>query len=553
MKKTATRMLLCIMIIALLASCGEKNPSSTAPQLGSEQGPIALQAEPSATALPEVQETLIVVDPVKEGYATETPQEAGPEETEPKDSPVLTEKRLDLFNRAFEHLLGANYIPAAYLGNEIVSGTIHTFLAREKAVTPEARETFALIYLYEEKDGSVRIIDICPSDIETGMDGDLPEYEQADDLIPAPELIKGLEDALEETEDTSYMPVAHLGTKIASGLEFMILAKRVIDESDTQTQYSFIYLTRSNDGKFSVREIADLETEAVTPEEEEPEETPSPTPKPTKKPTPKPTKTPTPKPTKTPTPKPTKTPTPKPTKTPTPKPTKTPTPKPTKAPTPKPTKTPTPKPTKTPTPKPTKTPTPKPTKTPTPKPTATPKPAGAWKKASSPVVTSKITKLFKNVTAVGVKYTPVAYIGYQQVSGTNYAVLCEAVASSSGAKSKYALVTLYEDTNGKVKITDVKNSDVQTYTDVAMGGWKKASDPTVTSKLSTKLSDALKGRLGATYAPIALLSTQSSSGTNYCFFCESGKVTANPSSSYAFVYIHEDSSGKTSVNEILDF
>ena len=727
MRKLTLWMLSIIMIVSLFMSCTAPVPGSADPKATTAPIPDTVEPEATTASIP-----VIVPEPAD---PTEKPQD---ENNEGPDMPALSDESLRLFSRATSSLLGAEYIPVAYLERQNMSGTVHTFLAREKAVAPEAKETFALVYLYEENDGEVQIIDITRTDIETGMDEADSEYEQAEDPVLSAELKKGCEDALREI-GSDLIPVALCGTKVASGLEFLIIARSVPAGSNTETKYSFIYLSRSNGGRFSIRNTVNLEIAADLPEESEdpsaapvtPEPTPEPTPSPTATPAPEPTATPTPTPlpmpvlisatnetdgvqikwqkvsgavlyrvfrkegnggwkgigdtvdtiftdktsksgttytytvrclsldgksyassfdsagvtttyisapvltsatstadgilvkwqkvtgaskyrvfrkegngswkkvgdtsgasytdkavksgvtytytvrcmtadgsdfasasdprgitvthTVLPTPTPTKSPTPKPTKTPTPKPTKTPTPKPTKTPTPKPTKTPTPKPTKTTTPKPTKTPTPKPTKTPTPKPTKTPKPAGAWKKPSSPKITSKITNLFKKITTLGVTYTPVVFIASQQVNGTNYAILCETASLSGGSKSVYSLVILYEDSKGNVTITDVISSDVKTNTDIAMGGWTRTKDPTVSSKMSSKLSEALKKRLGVSYSPVALLSTQSVSGTNYCFFCEEGKITADPKAEYAFVYLHEDTDGTVSITEITDF
>ncbi len=125
--------------------------------------------------------------------------------------------------------------------------------------------------------------------------------------------------------------------------------------------------------------------------------------------------------------------------------------------------------------------------------------------------------------------------------------------SAPNSQDLYSIVYLYEDSKGKVIVTDIVMSEVRTYTDLAMGGWTTAEDSKVTDKQASMLSAALKKRLGATYSPIALLSTQSASGINYCFFCEAGKVTADPSAEYAFVYVNENGEGTAEVYEILDF
>lgn len=673
MRKPILWMLSFILIAWAFVSCAEPLPGPGNPEATTEPIPIVVP---------------------------ETAQPAQNPEDEDSGLPALSEEVLSLFSRATEGLLGAEFIPVAYLDRQVISGTIHTFLAREKAVVPDAKETFALLYVYEESGGEVRIIDIARSAIETGMDSGIG-YEQAEDPVLTPELKKGCEDALSEIGADNLVPVALCGTKIASGLEFLIIAKSVSSDANAETGYTLIYLDRSNSGKLAVRDMTDIGPSADQPETSgEPSAAPE-TPEPTFSPTDGPTSEPTP------------------TQLPMPvllsatneidgvlvewenvpgavlyrvfrkegggsweelgdtpeteftdetpesgtrytytvrclsldgqsysspydslgvattyiaapvlvSATSTedgvlvkwkkvtganqyrvfrkegsgswkavgdttnhsytdenvrsgrtytytvrclssdgrtftsasdkrgitvthsvlPTPTPEETPTPKPTKTPTPKPTKTPTPKPTKTPTPKPTKTPT------PKPAGAWKKASSPKITSKITKLFNKVSSLGVSYTPAAFIGSQQVNGTNYAVLCETMSMSASSQSVYSLVILYEDNSGNVSITDVFSSEVRTYTDLPMGGWTRSEDPTVSSSLSKKLSNALKGRLGASYSPIALLSTQTASGTNYCFFCEEGKVTADPKAEYAFVYMHEDSDGTVSITDITDF
>ena len=154
---------------------------------------------------------------------------------------------------------------------------------------------------------------------------------------------------------------------------------------------------------------------------------------------------------------------------------------------------------------------------------------------------------------IGVQYTPVAYIGSQQVNGTNYAFLCDTSIAAPDSPDVYAIVCLYADPDNNVQITDVIMSGVRTYTDMQMGGWAAEDDPAVTDDLKGMLQSALDGILGANYAPIALLSTQSASGTNYCFFCESGKITGEPNASYAFVYVYKDSGGTVSLSEILDY
>ena len=81
------------------------------------------------------------------------------------ESQEITEEQQALFDRAMEGLLGVNYVPVAYLGSQLVSGTNHCFLCRAAVVRPDAQPTLALVYIYEALDGHTEILNIAPLDI----------------------------------------------------------------------------------------------------------------------------------------------------------------------------------------------------------------------------------------------------------------------------------------------------------------------------------------------------------------------------------------------------
>ena len=56
-------------------------------------------------------------------------------------------------------------------------------------------------------------------------------------------------------------------------------------------------------------------------------------------------------------------------------------------------------------------------------------------------------------TLTGMSYNPIAIVGKQVVSGTNYAILCYAKGSYEGASESIYLVALYKDLEGNQKIT----------------------------------------------------------------------------------------------------
>lgn len=60
--------------------------------------------------------------------------------------------------------MGVNYIPVAYLGSQVVAGTNHCILAQAAVVYPDAKPYYALIFLYEDLSGNVKIMNIADFD-----------------------------------------------------------------------------------------------------------------------------------------------------------------------------------------------------------------------------------------------------------------------------------------------------------------------------------------------------------------------------------------------------
>ncbi len=178
---------------------------------------------------------------------------------------------------------------------------------------------------------------------------------------------------------------------------------------------------------------------------------------------------------------------------------------------------------------------------------------GGFEKASSPVITDEIKALVEKAKdgMMGASYTPVAYIASQVVSGTNHLVLCKVEA----AVPTYAIVTLYEDLEGNVEITDILDSTAEAPAndDEAVGAFTECEDPTVTTEAQEALTKACEGMLGADYTPIALLSTQVVSGTNYQFLCEITAATPDAEPAYSIVTVYESLDGAAEITETVDF
>ena len=84
---------------------------------------------------------------------------------EPAADPAITEEVQALVDQGLEGLLGVNYVPVAYLGSQLVAGTNHAILCQATVVYPDAVPSFVILYLYQDLEGNVSILNIADFDI----------------------------------------------------------------------------------------------------------------------------------------------------------------------------------------------------------------------------------------------------------------------------------------------------------------------------------------------------------------------------------------------------
>ena len=133
---------------------------------------------------------------------------------------------------------------------------------------------------------------------------------------------------------------------------------------------------------------------------------------------------------------------------------------------------------------------------------------------------------------VGVSYEPLALVGTQLVSGTNYCILCQAQVVVPNAVPYYALVYVYADLQGEAQILSIVNLDLG---DIAETGQIKAAENPpqelfggwmVDRESSVELDGALLH-----------LASQVVKGVNHCVLCEGGRL----------VFVYENLKGETQV------
>ncbi len=79
--------------------------------------------------------------------------------------PTVTDEVRELLEKGLEGLVGVDYVPVAYLGSQVVAGTNHAILCQGTAVAPGAEPHFVIIYLYQDLEGNVSILNIADFDV----------------------------------------------------------------------------------------------------------------------------------------------------------------------------------------------------------------------------------------------------------------------------------------------------------------------------------------------------------------------------------------------------
>ncbi len=159
-----------------------------------------------------------------------------------------------------------------------------------------------------------------------------------------------------------------------------------------------------------------------------------------------------------------------------------------------------------------------------------------WTVTEGAALTEEAQSAFDKATEslMGVDYTPLALLGTQLVSGTNYCFLCEAAVVAPDAQPYYSIVSVYQDTQGKAEVKNIvaldlgeiaetgEITDAQPEGGQVLGGW------TVDRESSVETADA-----------VMHLASQVVSGTNHCVLCKG----------WTLAFLYEDLQGKTELTK----
>ena len=235
MKRTPAALLAALMIVTLCA-CGKK---------AVEEQP---QPQEEVAAVEENQ-TLAVASEVG---AWTVP-----------DSSEMTDELLTLFAKASDGLVGAEHIPVAHIGKQVVSGLNHAFICRERIISPGTPETYSLVYIYEDMNGNTEIKDIVNTGVETWISDAMGGWSQAESPVITDELEALLEKAFESLLGADYRPVALLSTQLVAGMNYCVLCEQSIVYTGAEPEYVFVYMYVDLDGEPQITDIVHFAADAA--------------------------------------------------------------------------------------------------------------------------------------------------------------------------------------------------------------------------------------------------------------------------------------------------
>lgn len=149
-------------------------------------------------------------------------------------------------------------------------------------------------------------------------------------------------------------------------------------------------------------------------------------------------------------------------------------------------------------------------------------------------VATAMGKLSENL--IGAEYTPIAYLGSQQVNGVNHAVLAEQLVVT-GKDTKNIVVLIFNEKPNDIDLTLV-NIERVVEAGGEFGGIAVDVKTDIPEDAMNAFSSALEGRLGVKVSPFALLGTQVVKGTNYVFAAEVTPIVKDPVKSVELVIVN---------------
>ena len=147
----------------------------------------------------------------------------------------------------------------------------------------------------------------------------------------------------------------------------------------------------------------------------------------------------------------------------------------------------------------------------------------------------------------GYEYEPIALLGTQVVSGTNYSILVKGNAVVPDAEPSYEIITIYEDLEGNAEILGEK-ALVGGEGEEAVGAFTANDgeyDFSKNAEVKAIFDKAFDGLVGASYEAVAYLGSEMVAGTNYLALFRETPTVPDAEPSFVLVTVYEDLEGNT--------
>lgn len=162
---------------------------------------------------------------------------------------------------------------------------------------------------------------------------------------------------------------------------------------------------------------------------------------------------------------------------------------------------------------------------------------GNWEIKVSKNMPQKVETAMGDLQLFGAEYTPIAYLGSQQVNGINHAVLAEQLITT-GKDTRNVVVITFNEKPEEIKLVLVGISPV-VESGGELGGVKVDVQTDIPADAKAVFDKCFEGFVGSTVSPFAYLGKQITKGTDYIFAAECKTVSVNPEVKVRIVVVND--------------
>ena len=183
---------------------------------------------------------------------------------------ALTDEEKEIFEKAMEGIVGAEYVPVAVIAKQLVAGMNYMYLCGETIVYKEPSYKLACISIYKDLSGNVSLNGI--SNIDIAAFTEEAEEEAAAEIVGGWSVNQDLEEgelpedakkafdaAMETITGMGFTPVALLGTQVVAGTNYAVLCKAINVSTNADATLKVVIIYAGIDGTNEILNISDFD------------------------------------------------------------------------------------------------------------------------------------------------------------------------------------------------------------------------------------------------------------------------------------------------------